>query len=464
MTHFALRKPRVGLLPMYISLYDRTHPSARGGFTGFIRDVAARLEAEGVGVVQSGICCVDAEFRSAVALFEKESVDAVVTLHLAYSPSEEALPALASTSLPLLMLDTTMDYSYGRNVEPSRLMYNHGVHGVQDLASLFRRHGRRYEIVAGHLEHSRVIRRAADIIRAFVAADEFMNSRVLRVGERFAGMGDFHVAPGVLGKTFGITVAQVTVQELAPYIAAVTESAVRDEMNENAALFDVQLPEDTHRASVHAGLALRGFIDETRMDAVSVNFLAATEAFPMPFLEVSKAMSRGVGYAGEGDVLTAALVGAFIRAYGEATFTEIFCPDWQGNALFLSHMGEINPAVAAAKPVLLEKEFPYADAPAPAYIACSIKPGRAVLANLAPGPDDAFRLIASRVDVLDDTEREDLKQSVRAWVEPPVPVADFLEAYSLLGGTHHSALVVGERLESLAVFARRAGMDFRVIE
>ena len=52
----------------------------------------------------------------------------------------------------------------------------------------------------------------------------------------------------------------------------------------------------------------------------------------MPFLEISKAMSRGIGYAGEGDLLTAALVGALLAAWPRTTFTEIFCADWKGGS------------------------------------------------------------------------------------------------------------------------------------
>jgi len=34
-------------------------------------------------------------------------------------------------------------------------------------------------------------------------------------------------------------------------------------------------------------------------------------------------MSRGIGYAGEGDVLTAALTGALLSVYPDTSFTEV---------------------------------------------------------------------------------------------------------------------------------------------
>ena len=42
-------------------------------------------------------------------------------------------------------------------------------------------------------------------------------------------------------------------------------------------------------------------------------------------------------------------------------------------------------------------------------------------------------------------------------------VGEFLEEYSRLGGTHHSALVLGAHARSLRSFARLAGLGYRLI-
>ena len=173
-------------------------------------------------------------------------------------------------------------------------------------------------------------------------------------------------------------------------------------------------------------------------------------------------MARGTGYGGEGDVLTAGLVGALARGFGDTTFTEIFCSDWQGGSLFLSHMGEINPALAAARPVLAERQYGFLGGPT-ASLACAIRPGTAVFANVVPGPGGRFDLIVAPVEMLPDTCREEMRTAVRGWMKPRLPVAEFLEAYSRLGGTHHSALVMGADAEALAAFGRFAGLGVQVI-
>jgi len=464
------RGPAVGLLPLYLELYDELLPNLRDGFAEFMAGVGAKFEGEGVRVFAVPICRVAADFEAAVREFEREGVDAIVTLHLAYSPSLESVDALCSTKLPIIILDTTMDAAFGIDVAPERLMYNHGIHGVMDLASMLRRRGRAYEIVAGHWRDSDVIVRAAEMARTPTIADTFSKSRLLRVGDAFCGMGDFSVAPGLLEERFGMAVEQVGLEKLDAAVEAIADEAVDAELAADRERFDCELDDSVHRRSIRVGLGLRRLLEGGGYHGFSVNFQefdrADRAADTMPFLEISKAMARGIGYAGEGDVLTAALVGALARAFNEVTFTEVFCPDWSGDSLFLSHMGEISPSVAEERLRVVAKPAFDGKSQAAAVLTCAVRPGPAVFVNLAPGPGDTFSLVVAPVDVLpeDDHLHPKMRDTVRAWIRPRRPIADFLEAYSRAGGTHHSALILGDRSEAVVALARVLGVETRVIE
>jgi L-arabinose isomerase len=99
--------------------------------------------------------------------------------------------------------------------------------------------------------------------------------------------------------------------------------------------------------------------------------------------------------------------------------------------------------------------MPFLGSKSPAILTCSVQPGPATFVNLAPGPDDSFSLIVAPVEVLDEgpTLDEAMQNTIRTWVGPALPVAEFLEAYSLAGGTHHSAIVLGEHTDALAALA-----------
>ena len=459
------KKLKAGMLPFYLKLYDDALPELRDGFNGFMQRIAKALEARGVTVQRALVCRIAGEFKEAVSQFEEEGVDCIITLHLAYSPSLESIDAFCDSKLPIVILDLTMDESFGTSVDPERLMYNHGVHGVMDFASMLRRRRRPFDIVAGHDADPKTLDRTVELVRGAVAAQALQKSRVLRVGEAFPGMGDFSVDEVVLADRLGIHVAQVDLDALDASVETVLDSAVDEEVAEDNERFACDIEAGDHARSVRVGLGLRHLLSEGGYTACSVNFQAFDSADrpadTMPFLEISKAMGRGIGYAGEGDVLTAALVGALGQAFDAVTFTEIFCADWKGGALFLSHMGEISTSVAGETPRVISKPFFIGGSLDPAVLTCPAKPGSAVFVNLVPGPDDTFSLIVAPVEVLaeGDELHPAMRDVVRIWIRPPLEVGAFLEAYSRAGGTHHSALVLGDHIEAICAFGRMSGMN-----
>ncbi len=461
-----MTKPIVGLLPLYLKLYDDTSPERRQEFQPFLESVKKGFQERGAEVIPSEICCISSEFAEAVELFEQKQVDCIVTLHLAYSPSLECIDALSKTRIPILVLDATVDahaYSDG-----DWISFNHGIHGVQDMCNMLIRHKKDFIIEAGHIETSDVLDRIVRHVKGAKMASQMRNARVGRIGEPFVGMGDFAVEPSVLSKVIGVTVCPASPQQIAEFLPDEDDPEVEAEVEQDRARFDVsQVSPESHRLSVRSGLAVRRWIEKESLTALSINFLEITKAgkLPtMPFLEISKAMSKGIGYAGEGDVLTAALVGAMVSVLEEVSFTEMFCPDWRDNVIFLSHMGEINIDLAGAQPVLCQRDWLYTDSESPVYVAAAFKPGDAVFADLAPGPDDTFSLIIAPVAVVDESDRVKLPNSVRGWIKPSLPIEKFLAAYSEAGGTHHAAIAYGDVVQELSSFGRMMGWQVVVIE
>ena len=217
-------------------------PQARAALEPFLARVADGLRQRGLEIVVAPVCRRKDEFEAAVTALEAQGADCIVTLHLAYSPSLEGADALAGTPLPVVICDTTMDADFGPGVAAERIMFNHGIHGVQDLANLLRRRGKVFAIAAGHVEQSDVLSRTAQLVRAASAARAMHRTRALRVGEAFAGMGDFSVPPAELRESLGIRVEQIAAADLAADAAAVSAGDVEAEMALDRQRFDADRP------------------------------------------------------------------------------------------------------------------------------------------------------------------------------------------------------------------------------
>jgi L-arabinose isomerase len=461
-------RPRIGLLPLYIALYDRVAAASRPRMERFYAEIAAALERQGLDVRRAPVCRLRPEFERAVRAFERAGADALVTLHLAYSPSLESAAALAATPLPLIVLDTTPAFQFGPGQGPDEVMFNHGIHGVQDMCNLLLRNGKPFAIEAGHWQRSDVFRRVAAHARGAVAARAMRRARVGLIGRPFAGMGDFAVPFPVLRRTIGLTVVRAQPARFRAILGRLTPREVEAEAADSRRRFRVRRQDAAAlRLTSRAALAVRRWAEAERLTAFTFNFLESGPGAGLPtepFLEASKAMARGMGYAGEGDVLTAALVGALAAAYPDTTFTEMFCPDWKGGSVFLSHMGEVNPNLLAGRPRLSERTFSFPAGRRPLAAVGCLRGGPAVFVNLAPLPGERYRLILAPGRMLGIRGRDRMGDSVHGWFKPARPLDAFLAEYSRQGGTHHAALVYGGAPAALRSFGRFMGWETAAIE
>lgn len=460
-------KTKIGLLPLYLELYDRiSKPGSRKPFEEFYETIAKDLARRGTEVIRVPVCRAKREFRTAVKTFEKARVDAIITLHLAYSPSLESAGVLASTKLPVIVLDTTPDYDFSPLQSPDKIMFNHGIHGVQDMCNLMIRNGKPFFIEAGHWRRSDVIDRALGQVLSARMASTFGKSRVGRIGKPFAGMGDFLVAGEAL-KKMGIMTIVADCRQLGRAARNIAAHEVKSEISANLRECTTRDGiSKAHERSVRTGLAVRRWVERERLTAFTFNFgdLKRSSGLPaVPFLEASIGMASGIGYAGEGDVLTAALVGALLSVYPETTFTEMFCPDWKNEMIFLSHMGEVNSKLLAGKPALVELPFIFGELDNPVKVAGRLRGGPAVFVNLAPLSGNRFRLILAQVCMARFGGSDRFADSVRGWMKPPIPLADFLAAYSRAGGTHHAALAYDADIGVLSGFGHLMGWETVVI-
>lgn len=456
-----MKKVKIGLLPLYIKLYDDLIPSLRDRLDPFCEKIAVLFEKEGFEVIRTPFCRVEEEFSKAVKDYEANGVDCIVTLNMAYSPSLESEKALTETKLPIVVLDTTETYEFGPMQNPDEINYNHGIHGVMDLCNILRRHDKKYAIAAGHYEHSNVIKQAAGLVRAAAAAKALGGTKVGSFGGGFKGMGDFAVTAEELKNRFDVTLVEADPKEIKEISASITDEEIKVEQQADKALFDFpeELNQTNYDINTRACLTIRKWIEKHSLSAFSVNFLQVTTENglgSMPFTEACKAMTRGIGYAGEGDTMDAAISGALLQTFPETSFVEIFCPDWEKDTLFISHMGEMNYDLAAEKPQLRNVSFNYTDAAPPVVGYAKFKAGNAVYANIYRD-SEGYCLLATPVEML-DVKNDAFDRSMRGFMKPNCKVGEFLKKLSVHGATHHSMLVYGASTEDLMYFGELLGM------
>ena len=446
-------KMKIGLLPLYLALYGE-NPKPR--MRAFYREIVKLFEEKGLEVVCTDLCALKEEFENAVSLFENENCDALVTLHMCYSPSLESAEVLKNTKLPIVICDTTETFDFSDRQGPGEIMYCHGIHGVMDMCNLLRKNKKPYAIAAGHYEKSDVIDRVVGFVKSAKSAKSIDGSKVGSIGGNFGGMGDFEVDDEKMLSRFGTKVIYPEKGELKALSEEVTQEEIlaEKERNKNDFEFIGEFDEEVYTKSVIADLTLKKWIEKRNLRGLTINFRNIGELYTMPFNGACRAMGDRVGYAGEGDTLTALFTGALLQGYKETSFVELFCPDWENNTIFISHMGEMNYVVADKKGEFYEKNFTFGKEGTtnPYCGSAAYKPGNAIFINIFED-SEGFNALIAPVKVVGE-RTDNFKKNVRGWLDFGMPISEALEKISIHGATHHSIMIYDAKVEEIEFFAK----------
>lgn len=455
-------KPKLGLLPLTLELYQEYKPELEKKQRPFIGEIA---DSFGVfaEVTTAPVCATTGDVRRTIGDFESNDVDMIVVLFISYATSISALNPLLETRLPLLLFSTTPKSSMAGGMTTEDIMCNHGVHGYMDLANVLKRNRRQFLFVSGTRDDVRTLEEIASWSRAAQVKKRLRRSNIGLAGYTFDGMGDFGIDTTSLNAVLGPEVRHVALNDLADFIGNVDDGELDEECERDMKKYTIEPSVDRAilRESNRVYLGLKTAVAELSLNAFSMHFQGILEhphIRTLPFLAVSKLQEQGLAYAGEGDLLGATANLMLRYLCGDTVFTETFCPDFDGGRIVMGHMGESNPAFGG-ETVLRRKKFQFGRAIDPVIAEVSMEEGRATVLNLGVVEEGAFQMIVYTGAICEKIPGAPDIDMPYFHFKPDGELPDFLTAYGKAGGTHHIGLTRGERTGEVMMLAELLGIQ-----
>jgi len=456
---------RIGVLLPVADLYHRLWSDIDEALGHLAHHVADRLRSADLSVFCSHPVSVPPQVEAACGDLDGTGIDLLVVALAPYCPSGVLAPALVKSRLPVLLWPMqSLPRLEPEHYDAEAIKLNHGVHAVQDLANVLRKWDQPFGVIHGSHEQPDFLSRLQVWARAGRILRAMHNANPIQVGGHFEHMLDLQVGGEEFVRRMGVIPEVVSVSEFADLVAAVTQEQTAECIERYRRTFEVGanvgslLLEKTARGEV----ALRGLLEHTESRACGLNFLELCNDERVGdglHVAASTLMSEGLGYAGEGDWVTAMLVRGMQQGFGVASFSEIFSIGYDDNRLLLKHWGEGNFAMARAQPRLLASKFIDRCTAEFAIVDFEFEPGPVTLVNLNSTADGRGQLVSISGGIDDDHLPK--IDGPRAVFRPDSNnVSDLLTAYAYAGGSHHLALVKGAPVDVLEKVSRLAGWSY----
>ena len=391
-----------------------------------------------------------------------------------FSPSRMWIGGLSRLSKPFLHLHTQFNRDLPwASIDMDFMNLNQAAHGDREAGFLHTRMGLRRKVVVGHWQDEEVQARLGAWARVAHAWHDLQGAKIARFGDNMREVAVTEGDKVAAELRFGFSVNGYGLGDLVERVEEVSEGAVDELTAEYDERYEVaenlrKNGEQHHalRYGARQELGLRAFLKGGGFKGFTTTFENLHGLRQLPGLAVQRLMADGYGFGAEGDWKTAALLRAIkVIAGGEKTsFMEDYTYHLEpGNHQVLgSHMLEVCPSIADAKPRLEVHPLGIGGKEDPVRLIFDAPPGPAINVSLID-MGNRFRLIVNEVTAVEHPELPRLPVARAVWeCQPDFKTA--VAAWIYAGGAHHTVYSYPVTTEHMEDFAEMTGVELVVID
>jgi L-arabinose isomerase len=440
------------------------------------RVIAASLDGEKaipVKVVFKPIVTTSDEIRGVVREANNSTacIGLVLWMHT-FSPAKMWIGGLKALLKPFVHLHTQFNRALPwATIDMDFMNLNQSAHGDREFGFITSRLKLPRKVVVGFWQDPVTVAEIAAWTRAAAGWHESQHLKVARFGDNMREVAVTEGNKVSAEAALGYSVNGYGMGDLVARMNEFSDAEVKALVQEYRDTYTIA-PEHDRADSIFTAakieLGLRAFLVEGGFGAFTDTFQDLYGLDQLPGIAAQRLMADGFGFAGEGDWKTAALVRVMkVMAQGMeggTSFMEDYTYDFSGTPKVLgSHMLEICPSIANAKPSLEVHALGIGGKADPVRLVFTAPAGSAVCASMVE-MGDGFRLIVNEVDVmLPEAELPKLPVARAVWVPRP-DLKTAAAAWIYAGGAHHTGFSQALTTEHLEDYAEMAGVELIVID
>lgn len=478
----ARRKPRtahVGVFGVGYHVYWNQFPGLLDELLAKMDVLVGRVEGRGVRVTNFGMVDKAQDAYALLPRLKAADLDLVFCDMVTYATSATFGVIIRSLDVPLVMvaLQPLAALDYARATTHMQLA-NDDFCSVPEFAGVAIRMGRRPPpVILGTLENDpQAEAEIADWSDVAMALHDMRTARIGHFGHPIEHMLDMQTDQTALTAAFGCHIVQTEADDLLSLERAVTRDEVRRKADQILGLFDTpdpgadplteKLTDGDLTTAARAAATLDRFVEHHALDGLAY-YYEGEPGSPLRSLVtnliVGNSLLTAAGFpmCGEGDLKTCIAMLLMDRLDIGGSFAEFHPVDFREGFVLVGHDGPHHINIADGKPKLRSLKKYHGKPGHGASVEFKIRQGPITMLSVGVTAQGRFKFVLAEGESVAGPIPATGNTNTRGFFKPDVRT--FLKRWVAEGPTHHFALGVGHRAETLRRMADALGLESVIV-
>ena len=478
MSSLTVNPLRVGLFGIGLNTYWPQFAGLRERLTGYVDQVAGKLQRPGVEIVNLGLIDTPEKAQEAGHRFRQADVDLIFLHVTTYALSSTVLPVVRRAKVPVIILNlqpgAAIDYQNFNQMGDRTAMTGEWLAWcaacpVPEIANVFNRCGIAFHQITGMLgEDSECWREVHEWIEAARVVSIMEHNRLGVMGHYYNGMLDIYSDLTQQCASFGGHIEIFEVDELAALRGEVPADRISARVAHLREAFDVQsdCSETELERAARTSVALDLLVERRQLGSLAYYYQGTGNAenedtISSIILGNSLLTARGVPAAGEMEIKNVQAM-KIMDSFGVGgSFTEYYAIDFKDDVVLMGHDGPGHIAIAEGKTKVRPLKVYHGKVGRGLSVEMSVKHGPVTLLSVVETRDGRLKLLAAEGESVAGPILEIGNTNSRYRFS--IGARRFVNDWNAHGPAHHCAIGVGHIMGKLRKLAALLGIEIAAV-
>lgn len=473
------RNAKIAFFSVIHEVYFEQFEGLEESLTRYHKETAELVRKNEVEVIDYGIIGSNSQAFITADKIRENNPDLIICNMITYATSSVFAPILQNTSAPIILLALQpckgLDYT---KASTFMQLENDNICSVPEFTGVAMRLGKPItDVIIGHLYDDKIamkeLREWCEIAKVL---HDLRGARIGLMGHVLESMYDMHTDPTAISAAFGVHVPLIEIDDAVKEYQKVSSEEMKIKEKLISEEFEMPDPKSDPvtqkltdadlKKSAHGAAALDRLVEEFNLTGLAYYYEGLEgsiqrEVVTSFIVGNSILNAQGIPMCGEFDLKTCIAMLIMDRLDMGGSFAEFHPFDFNEDFILVGHDGPHHIAIADGKPILRSLTKFHGKPGNGASVEFKIKEGPITMLGITQTFDGKFKFVIGEGYSKKGPIPPTGNTNTRGFFEPDTRT--FIKKWVMEGPTHHYALGVGHRAETIKKIADVLGIEAVII-